>query len=269
MTSKQECLPQLFFVRTIPFTGTHFILELIRLADKRELKIGEMNKNKLQDLFDKATRKEIDYHEFITGSLKQCKFRSTLNLFGIFEHLYTPGNTRIELFNESMGTDYKPKTIIPIRDYRQVILTDLMYSCGEEKQEARTRSLNWNRMGFQYIAENMHKENIVIVPIEIWGKYPILQRLCITIEKIYEFLGIKKVNINKFYNYVDAWQPLHMIKDKMHTLKVNDELKLLLDIRKEDKRGIHEQYDLEMEFFENNKLVQELFNRYGYNENVS
>jgi len=154
----------LFYIRTVPHTGSSFIVNLIQEVANESVVYMLFNPDStvkvIQNCFKRVIAKELTFQEcmcFLAGEKDDIK-----NVF-LAEHIdggiEMPEKHREALIlSELERQDYPGfpvKTLMSLRDYRLVTLTNFILSVNVQK--GREEHLAWVRQAFNFMLEIMTK----------------------------------------------------------------------------------------------------------------
>jgi len=268
--------PELVYIRTNPHTGTHFLLGLLTCADVNEFRYNGIESGAMFDYIRRVVQKEITLNDMIRQLSTNYGWPDSLKYFGFYEHLALPNTPAYSVADSwwlhhltiNGYPGYPVKTIMPLRNYRDVILTLLLQHSININEERRVADLNWLQTGYKFMAYHINHSNYFYVPLDLLGEQPVELRRAFVRGLFTNFLQIQ-IDENTFSDIITSWKPAHSFVTLLDVEKYyneNNEFRILLDIKNERQyvKGRHEEFDRQMLFYENQPQIQVMFNKYGY-----
>ena len=280
-------LPELFYLRTVPHTGTHFLLHIFMYyLDKRDIQLegvhqGVSNSDiKTHHYMRRVLENRISFDEMLRQLLAVYKCQQTIKYFGLFEHLSLPGfmgyqtnDTWINDFDENGIPGYPVKTVMPIRHPMKAVLTVLLQTIGSDQKQYREEELAWIRGGFEFLAEKAWLPNYYILPIDNLEKDSFENRYLYLTTLLTKFISVRFIE-KEIYNLADKWKRVHTvnirlnaIQESLYQKKDRAEFNLLQKLKQEDLyniQGAHEIIDREASFYYNHQKICELMGIFDY-----
>lgn len=274
-------LPELIYVRTIPHTGTHFVLDLLlhHVSEKELCFTGvqqglkpEHTKFKPSKHIRKLIEKQISYEKFIRNITKYYK-QEKVKYLALYEHISFFGshsyNSSDTWICDLVENGYQRKTIMTVRDYRKAIITVLLRTI--ENPVERKRHLRWLWRGYQFLSHYYKHPDYFVLPVDaIDLGFTVEQRFVLLKKVLTEFIQLN-IDNNKLEFLAKSWTPQHtLLKDNVlkNRLENSDEYKLLMKMRCDPEMRyipeLHFEYDCEIEIYNQTDKLKELFSYFGY-----
>lgn len=277
-------MQNLFYIKTVPHSGTNFVINLIRELADNTIVHSLINPDEKTLAIRQQLLKVIDKEQTLEDCLyflgrhydNEMYNGEYENIF-IAEHLPGGIDMPVKYKNMLILPEFKKqgypgflvKTLVSLRDYRKVLLTIFLLTVGFE--QGRKEHLAWSRKAFEHMLKIYKHKDYMVIPIDLYGNKPIDKRIELIYWLFDKFLCIR-YNDRKVDEFAEQWKPVYSIFKNKKVLEYyagNEEFELLMSFRKDDElfikqRKEHAELDAELKYYDEHLGIREMYRYFGY-----